>query len=262
MAAATRQLPLGWADFAFAYIVACEEQNKVLGRWGSLDLKDKRECVEDGLDEIREMRRIDRMPAGAKAMREKLLDALDLRAARAEKRIRFARAMAAPLLAQRWRLAMTSRVNAAYQRAQCATTSYAALGEKFAYGRGKAYQRIVSVEVSSNKPTLTRTYDNGLTLHVHESYIRTVIVPQIIVVDGFVVVHADPVRDFHLPPGVAAIYDVLYHAPDECTTPGVVFVPSDKTRKPHFAHSRESRIFGAIAAACKLSVYRKQRRAA
>lgn len=275
---ASTSLPINKADFIIAYGAAFERWRARGYPWpgykGDPDAARVKECIEDGMDAVREMRGVKRLPPGASKLREQVRAAFKERKDRMKRHDRFANNDTG----YKW----------AWQRQGVRTRWTAALQyhyERVILSRMHEIRRAcpwmeacraVSLEVrnpgSYGREDVAGEIASGgwrLAITVERELARTAILDGIVIVAGQVVLGATQCHAFKLPLGVAAVYDVTYIPKQEVKVQkysgreldideGVVIVPED--HPAFFAHSRESAIYGALCAAAKTSHYRKSRR--
>lgn len=262
------QIPLSTADFAYALPYTIEAWQKG-SRGAFLDdrrpKKDYVEAAEAGLQAVRELRRIERLPAGASALRERLIATLERRQERAKSRIEdvyyqqdLAPTWEATLAARYWRLAR----NALDKAAPHVHTAY-----RVHEGSDVPHRRPrFTINLNRDQPGLKRRpwvkWDSDRTLGVnvrHRDYVHGVVYHGLTVVEGHLVLQACPAQDFELPPGMRAIYTVIvarYREYMATATPDsiggfefhcdhdVVIVP--RHGAPRFAPT-QSAVIGALA---------------
>lgn len=276
-------LPLTIADFAIARQRAYEVW--VAERRPDPDERPTtvRDCIEHGMQELRQIRGTERLPRGVPALRERIRKTLVIAAKREADRDRWATndshtpppdRRAQLNRAQRWLLALSQRFTNTYLRHDLDTS----------YGyRGDATIRRRQIErCDRDRDPGMVLYYGTLTARVRITEYLTAQRAGISVINhtlgnlmrerGTLILGARRCDAFRLPIGMTAVYDVDYVEPCDKrptnhynnhhykTRQGVVIVPED--HPPHFAHNREAEIYGVLCAAAKLPAYRRARRKA
>jgi hypothetical protein len=269
-------LPINKGDFIIAYVAAFERWREMGFPWaeykGDRDAGKVKECIRVGLDEVRDMRGVKRLPPGAGQLREQVKAAFAERKDRMKRHRDYARhdtgykwPWERRAHSDRWEFILRYH----YERAILSrivditrATPWAKSVESVGLDlRDDGYHDTVAASIGG------RGHRFSLVVEPGPAY--TAIQDRIAVVEGQIVLGATRCDAFALPLGMAAVYDVTYAPAQEVSVqsyssaeirvePGVVIVPEDGA--PHFAHSRANAVYGALCAAANTSHYRKSRR--
>lgn len=254
------QAPLSTGDFAVALAVAHDSY-----RYG--DSNPYYHAITAGLDAVKKMRQVKRLPPGAKEMRARIEAAMKLRHERDSKREIREAFVHVYERKREHRVKRMTELKFAQAWAQC---SYPWMTKKDAERAYRPFHptKLPAFYVNNDakeRPTVDWQY--GLRIYLSHRWLWDVACQGIAVVEGTLILEARPVRDFRIPKGIDEIWDVWKLSIARVKGDGrkgfvdrdVVFKPSDRRRKLHFAPER-GRVFGAIEATAQTSAYRKARK--
>lgn len=244
-------LPLTIGDFALAYSVARERWIRI-GRpipddYSYGGVKASKECVERGLAELRKLRGLDRLPRGATELRARILTAFTANKAREKRKAKWAKKDTG----YRWPWERGDR----------------RWHDALVYQLRKRIPFEVELRLQDDPPEVALR-GREIRIAAPASTILNVLRHGLFVIGDHVVVAATQVDQFALPLGVRAVFDVRYAALQEGQSryswyeaeilDGIVAVPEDGP--PHFIHSRETAIYGALVALGNPRAFAKARR--